>query len=141
MDTTLKAISIRQPWIDLILKGHKTIELRGWDLSHRGPLALHASKKIDYHAARYFGYEKPWELPSGAILAVAEVNRTIELSEANFGDHLDGHLQILPANGITYGIVLEQVRPLDKPVPARGRLSTFTLTSVTADKVLVQILR
>ncbi|WP_084604451.1 ASCH domain-containing protein [Desulfonatronum thioautotrophicum] len=36
------ALSIRQPWVELILPGHKTIEVRSWPTRHRGPLWLHA---------------------------------------------------------------------------------------------------
>ena len=39
----MKALSIRHPWVDLILAGSKTIEIRTWSTRYRGPLLLHAS--------------------------------------------------------------------------------------------------
>jgi len=39
----MKALSIRHPWVDLILAGTKTIEIRTWATRYRGPLLLHAS--------------------------------------------------------------------------------------------------
>ena len=39
----MKALSIRHPWVDLILAGAKTIEIRTWATRYRGRLLLHAS--------------------------------------------------------------------------------------------------
>jgi len=40
----MKAISIKEPWISMILDGKKTIETRPWFPSYRGYLLLCASK-------------------------------------------------------------------------------------------------
>lgn len=42
---TMKAISIKEPWISLIVKGEKLIETRTWYTDHRGPLLLVGSKR------------------------------------------------------------------------------------------------
>lgn len=42
----MKAISILQPWATLIAVGAKQIETRSWLTKYRGPLAIHASKKL-----------------------------------------------------------------------------------------------
>lgn len=41
----MKAISIKEPWATLILKGKKTIETRTWKTKYRGKLLLCCSKK------------------------------------------------------------------------------------------------
>ena len=41
----IKTLAIRQPWISLIAEGDKTIEVRSWPTTHRGPLLLAASGK------------------------------------------------------------------------------------------------
>jgi len=38
------ALSIRQPWADLIIHHGKDIENRTWKTSYRGPLLIHAAK-------------------------------------------------------------------------------------------------
>lgn len=43
----MKALSIKQPWADLIVEGLKPIENRTWITFHRGPLLIHASKVFD----------------------------------------------------------------------------------------------
>jgi activating signal cointegrator 1 len=42
----MQAISVNQPWASLIIAGAKRIETRSWSTNHRGPLAIHASKKF-----------------------------------------------------------------------------------------------
>ena len=43
----MKALSIIQPWAELIVLGHKDIENRTWPTKVRGRVAVHASKKYD----------------------------------------------------------------------------------------------
>lgn len=40
-----KVLTLRQPWLELVLAGHKTIETRTWQTKFRGRLYLHASAK------------------------------------------------------------------------------------------------
>jgi activating signal cointegrator 1 len=40
----MKALSLMQPWATLLICGEKTVETRSWRTSHRGLLAVHASK-------------------------------------------------------------------------------------------------
>jgi len=42
-----KALSIRHPWLELILLGRKTLEIRSWPTSYRGPIYLHCPITID----------------------------------------------------------------------------------------------
>jgi hypothetical protein len=52
---TIKALTIRQPWAELILRGRKPFELRTWRTKYRGPLVIHAAAKVDAWDARHFG--------------------------------------------------------------------------------------
>lgn len=47
----MKALSIMQPWAWLIVNGHKSIENRSWRCHVRGPILIHAGKKLDKDAA------------------------------------------------------------------------------------------
>ena len=42
----MKAISIHQPWASLLVTGRKRFETRAWHTTHRGPVAIHASKLL-----------------------------------------------------------------------------------------------
>lgn len=43
----MKAISLHQPWADMIAQGSKTIETRTWWTSYRGALLIVSTKKPD----------------------------------------------------------------------------------------------
>ena len=45
MPSRIPAISIQQPWADLILRGEKRDELRNWAPHYRGKLWLHTGQK------------------------------------------------------------------------------------------------
>lgn len=41
----MKAISLKEPWVTLIVTGQKTIETRVWCTKHRGPLLIVGSQR------------------------------------------------------------------------------------------------
>lgn len=49
----MKALSLKQPWADLIVSGVKPIENRRWKSSYRGHLLIHASKTWDAEGAKW----------------------------------------------------------------------------------------
>ncbi|MGG4452378.1 ASCH domain-containing protein [Brevibacillus porteri] len=77
----MKAITIHQPWATLIALGEKKFETRSWATKHRGPIAIHAAKKVDKEIcleepfrsvlARH-GYTAD-NLPTGAVVAIAQL--------------------------------------------------------------------
>lgn len=40
----MKALSVNQPWANLIVSGHKRVETRSWPTATRGWVAIHASR-------------------------------------------------------------------------------------------------
>lgn len=56
----MKAISIKQPWVNLIARGQKTIETRSWRTNYRGDILIVASKS-------------PAIPPFGVSVAIAEI--------------------------------------------------------------------
>ena len=55
-DIPVKALSIQQPWAWLIVNGHKDIENRDWRTNFRGPVAIHAGKKIETYQTLHKQY-------------------------------------------------------------------------------------
>jgi hypothetical protein len=43
----LYALSLKQPWAALVAHGLKTIEVRTWPVSYRGPILIHAARIND----------------------------------------------------------------------------------------------
>ena len=51
----MKALSVRQPWADLIVSGHKDCENRTRPTNFRGTILIHASKTVDKYAMQQIG--------------------------------------------------------------------------------------
>lgn len=78
----MKALTICQPYAELIARGEKIIENRTWPTSYRGPLAIHAGKSRSWldpdDLTRY-----P-TMSFGAVVAIADLvdcRRLADLSE------------------------------------------------------------
>lgn len=124
----MKALSIMQPWAWLIVNGHKSIENRTWRCHYRGPILIHAGKKLDkepwqdlcdgWHPVTGTSLPKeidpPFCLDFGGIVGEAEIVDCVERS--------DDPWFVGP-----FGIVLRNARPLPFR-PCKGALGFFTPT-------------
>jgi activating signal cointegrator 1 len=83
----MKAISLLQPWATLVVIGAKKIETRSWNTKYRGPLLIHASKKMGA-LQKALCEQTPFadalkdveELPLGKIIGTVQL-RTTFISE------------------------------------------------------------
>lgn len=130
---TMKAISIWQPWATLIASGVKAHETRHWPTEHRGQIAIHASKRLDFAGApvqlcgRVLGRAWWEKCPLGAVVAIArlrtcrstdDVFQHITRADEACGDFSEGR----------FAWALTEVRPLDEPIPTLGRQGLFNWT-------------
>lgn len=140
----MKTLTLIQPWATLIALGEKRIETRSWKTSYRGPLLIHAGKKIDKVACEeYFikgmlqkhGYASD-NLPTGLIIAKCELIDCIEIDLGTDGRNHIAHLK----NGLRvdnneycfgdytpgrYAWILDNIEILKEPIPAKGKLSLW----------------
>jgi activating signal cointegrator 1 len=107
----MKAITICQPYAELIARGEKLIENRTWPTSIRGRIAIHAGKSREWMSEddeqRYPG------MAFGAIVAYAYLYNCLRLEDVP----LD--LQNEHANG-PWCFLLRNVVRVECPIPARG---------------------
>jgi hypothetical protein len=124
-----KALSVRQPWASLIVCGLKTVEIRTWSTSYRGPLYIHASKSQDDMAMNRFQLEAP---PTGALLGTVELVK-VELFTREMWDELaEKHLDNGAFISGLYAWHLQDARPLAEPVAYRGERSLFPVVLESA---------
>lgn len=79
----MKVISLLQPWASLVVIGAKKIETRSWNTKYRGPLLIHASKKMS-NVQKFLAYSEPFasalkdlnELSLGAIIGKVDLKGT-----------------------------------------------------------------
>lgn len=150
----MKALSITQPWATLIAQGHKRIETRSWSTNYRGPLVIHAGKSLPGWVVKLVRSEPEFagalgdlfdprkqvlgDLPRGFIVATCQLvavkfiplggdgwdwigptgrrfHYPVTDRELAFGDFAVGR----------YAWLLDDIRPLEKPLPARGALGLW----------------
>lgn len=114
----MKALSLKQPFAELILQGRKKIELRKWNTHFRGEFLIHASKIPDAKAMKKFGFDN---LPTGMILGKAEL---VEVKHYKNKEELrkDKNLHLAEGDWGEYGFVLKNVERFEKPKPTKGKL-------------------
>lgn len=101
----MKAISIKQPWANLIVSGQKTIETREWFTPYRGQILLVSSKipKIE---------------PCGCAVAVADLVDCRAMTKAD----KDAAKCSMYPNAFAW--VLQNVRAIE-PFPVKGQLGLY----------------
>jgi len=103
----MKALSVKQPWANLIAAGEKTIETRTWATDYRGELLIVSSKS------------PPIE-PAGSTVAIAKL---VECRPMSVADEEAACCDIYPR---AVAWVLEGVRPVE-PFPIRGQLGIYAV--------------
>lgn len=127
----MKAITLWQPWASLMALGQKKIETRSWKTSYRGPLLIHAAKKVigwpsiiiqDVFDGIAF---QPSDLPRGSILCKVDLvdcrkiflhNRP-SYPERALGDYTPGR----------YMWITQNVNVFENHIPLRGRQGIFNV--------------
>jgi hypothetical protein len=120
------AISIQQPWAWLIINEYKSIENREWNMLHRGPLWIHASKTFDLDGWQWvkatfpeIPLPSPWTFAQGGLVGQVKALDCVTQSSSPwfFGP---------------YGLVMAEAIPVDF-LPLRGQQRFF---SFDLDKVI-----
>ena len=120
----MKAITIKQPWAELILQGRKTIELRTWTTNHRGRLAIHAGQGLKREACAAYGLE-PESLPRGALVGTVEIVDVIAFDDDTWEELRGQHLALGAFPGDLLGWKLANPGRLPEPIPWKGKLGLF----------------
>lgn len=130
----MKALTILQPFAQLIYCGAKKIETRSWATNYRGPIAIHAGvedykiedKDVEAAIEAVLYYQNnDAEVLHGHIIAIAELVDCIEITEEMIAEKE----QTVPGrNEIVFGHwapgrfawVLENVQKIE-PVKIKGK--------------------
>ncbi len=122
----MKALTISQPWADLIRLREKFIENRFWMTNYRGPIAIHAGL-----GRQYLNKQELLKYDTGAVVAIAEVVACLRLADLRglSGEILDETIEgtrytpsAILSHKYTEGPclwVLDNIRPI-KPIKAKG---------------------
>lgn len=142
----MRALSLWQPWATLIRIGAKKCETRSWGTNYRGPIAIHAAKKVspDFgeicHSEPFCaalskaGYDEMECFEFGSIVAIADLVAVKQIvlgipsnpkkfmiapadPEYSFGNYEAG----------LYGWILDRIRPIPEAIPYKGMQGLFAI--------------
>ena len=119
------ALSIRQPWVEMILRGLKQLELRRWNPDYRGLLWLHAARNpasnINFPISEDRG-----DLFTGGYVGSAVLRASLPLDhrrweawrfqQCDTGCYVPGFL----------GWVFSEVIRFNEPLAAPGKVGLFS---------------
>jgi hypothetical protein len=107
---TQRALTIRQPWADLIVGGHKDVENRTWSTTYRGRLWIHAAVKVDdSERATRLAHEHGVTVTAGGRL----------LGYVTLADVVREHKSVWALDGHYHWVLTDPVR-LVEPIPVKG---------------------
>lgn len=110
----MKALSIKQPWAELIMRGVKDVENRTWETNYRGPLLIHAGKNIDKVALQSLDPEYyHFKMLLSGILGIVDLICCVRIRSSRWHD--EGYI----------GFYLENPHRFTEPIPYKGMLSIF----------------
>lgn len=117
-ETSMKVLSVKQPWAYLIVNGFKDIENRKWKTNFRGRCLIHAGKQFDKDGFEFIQKNFPQikipnkdQLEFGGIIGEIEIIDCVEKSNSPwfFGP---------------FGFVLTNPRKMNF-IPLKGQLGFF----------------
>ncbi len=131
MPKVWSALSVRQPWAALLVGGRKTVEVRTWPTSVRGPVLIHAGKIPDKLAEGWQRVDTP-ELATtaellGGVIGVADLveclmYRSAEAFVADVDRHRNAPDWFKPP--VLYGFRFANPRPV-RFLPYKGNTFFF----------------
>lgn len=113
----MKALTLKQPFAELVVSGRKKIELRNWNTRFRGEFLIHASKNPDLDAMKRFAFGN---LPYGAIVGKAKLVEVKEYKD-EFEQMADKDLHMADSSWGKFGFILEDAQRV-KEIPINGKL-------------------
>lgn len=116
------AISIRQPWAELILRGEKTIEVRTWSSTYRGDLYLHTGKMADGY--KHIDMRMP-DVFRGGYVGVIELAAVVRFTSERWEQWRPRHQSDGAFTPGTYAWIVRNPRRFRSPVPGPGQLGLF----------------
>ena len=133
------ALSLKQPWAALLVHGRKTIEVRRWATTRRGPILIHAARVPDPRPEAWA--QVPPELREaarlvGGVIGAADLTgvkayRTVEAFVADQARHLNDPSWFQPP--CLYGFLFANPRAL--PFRAyKGNVRFFTVEDLRREK-------
>jgi hypothetical protein len=130
---SIRALTIRQPFPELILRKRKHVEIRSWRTHYRGPLLIHAGMTMDSEFTRELGLN-PEKLATSAFVGVAVLSDVRPYTRED--------AKLLKKNRAgggwepnLFSWVLKEPRRFPTPIKAKGRLGLFGVSRAVERRI------
>ncbi len=136
----MKVLSIKEPYATLICNREKHIETRSWKTSYRGELYIHASigkatKELQYNPSLKNFYPEE-ELNYGYIICSCDLVDCIYMDEEYIDQMKKSKEYLMGVYEVgRYAWVLENIKPLDKKIRAKGKLNIWEYKEKDRDEL------
>lgn len=139
---SIKALSLRQPYAELIVQGIKTIELRKWNTKFRGKFLVHASKFQPNDVLVWELGLSLHDLEFGALIGVADlidVKDYDKLPASEWEMDAPKHLAGIDYMTSTKGFILKNAKKFRYSIPCKGQLNFFNVDDEAANSFRVKM--
>jgi len=116
----MKCLTVQQPWAWLLVTGQKDVENRSWDTGYRGPLLIHAGKRLDRAGYDWLRRQHGIRLPRDPN----ELDLGVILGRVTLVDCTWRHSSAWHEQG-SIGWYVERAMRLEVPIRWRGQLGLF----------------
>jgi hypothetical protein len=131
--TEWPALSVRQPWAELLISGRKSIEIRAWAPDYRGRVWLHTGSKTDPDLERLFGLEGAYK---GGFIGSIQLAAVVPMTSDRWIQWRQNHLDAGQHRHGMLAWIMEAPRRFQTPVTSSGRLGLFK----PSDDVLTKLI-
>ena len=132
--TTLKAISLWQPWASLIPLGLKHYETRSWKTNYRGKLLICSTAANSKQHKEYLKICNELELPAwenfshGCAIAICDLVDCIEMTPKFIAQQSQTELLCGDWQVGRYAWKLENIQPITEPFAVKGKQGLFNVS-------------
>ncbi len=150
----MKALTLYQPWASAVSLGLKKFETRSWSTGYRGPILIHAGKKIDWILrqailirVRALAPDRVKDLAEhsltlGSIVAVARLDACWPTDRIDdYGGVSDLELCCGDFSPGRFAWMLEDVIRLAEPISCRGAQGLWDPPAEVADAMAARMAR
>jgi hypothetical protein len=115
----MRVLSVRQPWASLIASGRKTLELRSWTTTYRGPVLILSGSGV------WRGKTEHPIGPRGVSLCVVDL---VDVRSVRRDGSDDDAACLSPPDGFDFAWVFANPRVV-KNAPVKGKLGLYRIDS------------
>lgn len=131
----MKAISLQNPWAQLVVSGFKTVEAKTWTTDYRGELLICSKARSDKSLEKAvldvieeeteLAFEQSEFFVNGAVLGKVNLVDVRPLTEDDLEESWMDPAELDNAQEPLYAWVFEDAEPIAEPVPVKGKPRLF----------------